>query len=546
MRTLPGLWLAPEAWSMWRLRPETGFALLVLGLLVGSPSEAQGAASPRANHDVTPRVSGPASVPAALRPPRGTCSKSARRALDEARRSAHRRVKTREMPETMASIVTHAPSATGEAGPPAVPAPLQAVMASAERALSQDPTCTEARAWLGAARCALGDLEGGRAIYEAIAAREREKGVPWSLRRGYALRVATRGLAACLPRDGTAAVDQIDEMPHGEGLRLSAVGDVHLGRGWRSGRSGVTPPREGRGFFDEVKPLLAPADLVFGNLETALLDEGESQKCARKERPEVCHSFRAPTVLAHRLAEAGFDVLSLANNHAGDFGMRGTESTLAALGEAGMAAVGMGGTMHTAEVQGRRVAVLAFGVNALAYRLTDIAAAAAVVRSAAQAHDIVVVSFHGGAEGPAHARVPRKPERYLGEQRGDVYAFAHAVVDAGADLVIGHGPHVWRGMELYRGRLIAYSLGNFSSWYTFPTRGSAAESGVLEVELAGNGVALTVTLHPTRLARTGRPVLDVERSIIKRVRRLSALDFGDPLVDDEGRWQRTTRIAEGP
>lgn len=420
---------------------------------------------------------------------------------------------------------------------------LEHILARAGEALELDAHCIEAQAWQGLAHCALGASDAGRQAYLRLAAAWQDARPGEQRRQAYALRTAAKGLAACPPRDEGAMVAALEERPTGEGLRLALVGDVHLGRGWRGERPGVTPPRKGADYFREVAHLLQSADLTLGNLETALLDEGESRKCAQKARPDVCHAFRAPTALARRLADAGFDALSLANNHAGDFGMVGVHHTLRALADAGIAGVGIGGTLHSAEVRGLRVATLAFGTNGLAYRLTDLDDAAAVVRHTARSHDIVIVSFHGGAEGPGHAHVPRKPERYLGEERGDVYAFAHAVVDAGADLVFGHGPHVWRGLELYRGRLIAYSLGNFSSWHTFPTRGPAAHTGVLEVQLAENGAALSATLHPTRLSRSGRPELDPDRSILERVRRLSEADFGDALLDAEGRWQRSLPLA---
>ena len=89
----------------------------------------------------------------------------------------------------------------------------------------------------------------------------------------------------------------------------------------------------------------------------------------------------------------------------------------------------------------------------------------------AATHDIVIVSFHGGAEGNGAEMLPFAREIFAGEDRGNVVEFAHAMVDAGADLVLGHGPHVVRPMELYRDRLIAYSLGNFATYYGISVEG---------------------------------------------------------------------------
>ena len=161
------------------------------------------------------------------------------------------------------------------------------------------------------------------------------------------------------------------------------------------------------------------------------------------------------------------------------------------------------------------------------------------MRAAARDHDLVFVSFHGGAEGATQTRVPRREETAYGENRGDVFAFSRAMVDAGADLVLGHGPHVLRGMEIYRGRLIAYSLGNFSSWNGFNLRGALGISAVLTVSLASNGVALDASLSPVRLVRPGIPTPDPAAEAIATVRRLSESDFGDPMFDAMGTWRRS-------
>ena len=111
---------------------------------------------------------------------------------------------------------------------------------------------------------------------------------------------------------------------------------------------------------------------------------------------------------------------------------------------------------------GRRIAFVGFSSYAWSASINDFAGVGALVRRAARRADLVVAFFHGGAEGAGKVHVPHGYETAFGENRGNLRRFARRAVDAGADLVLGSGPHVLRGMELYRGRLIAYSLGNLT------------------------------------------------------------------------------------
>jgi poly-gamma-glutamate capsule biosynthesis protein CapA/YwtB (metallophosphatase superfamily) len=145
---------------------------------------------------------------------------------------------------------------------------------------------------------------------------------------------------------------------------------------------------------------------------------------------------------------------------------------------------------------------------------------------------LVVVSMHAGAEGEAALHVPRTTEMFLGANRGNVFAFARAVIDAGADLVIGHGPHVPRGMEVYRGRLIAYSLGNFATWGSFNVRGPSGLGLVLQVVLREDGTLVGLRIRSTRQDKgsaawaagiAAEP--DPDEGARKLVERLSREDF---------------------
>jgi poly-gamma-glutamate capsule biosynthesis protein CapA/YwtB (metallophosphatase superfamily) len=327
------------------------------------------------------------------------------------------------------------------------------------------------------------------------------------------------------PREETPAA--------GPTLSVAAVGDVQLGMAWPPGHLAL-PPDDARDVFDGVKAALAAGEVHFGNLETVLADGGESKKCGKKSTK--CYAFRVPTAFAASLRAAGFDVMSIANNHAGDFGPAGRKSTVAALDAAGIRHSGPLGDIASWDVGGRRVALVAFSFGSDVYRIQELATARKVVADLKRRHDFVLVSFHGGAEGTGAAHVPAGVETFLGESRGDVRAFAHAVVEAGADLVLGHSPHLLRAMEVYQGRLIAYSLGNFSSWDTFNLTGPLGVTGILHVTLAANGVATRVELVPAVLAKPGRPVLDASAQAVSAVRKLSTEDFGKPLLDETGVW----------
>jgi hypothetical protein len=317
--------------------------------------------------------------------------------------------------------------------------------------------------------------------------------------------------------------------PEPRPLTFAAVGDVMLGSSFPDETGGLLPPDDGRGLLAEVTPILSAADVAFANLEGPLLDAGRSEKCARS-RPGRCYAFRVPTRYGKLLHEAGIDVVSLANNHVGDFGDAGRASTRATLDALGIRYAGAPGEVARLDIGGLRVALVAFATSSGTNDLRDLAEAARIVAEADASADLVVVSFHGGAEGAGHQHVPAGAEEFLGEHRGDLRAFARAVVDAGADLVLGHGPHVVRGMEVLKGRLVAYSLGNFATYGGFNLSGPNGLTLVLEARLAPDGTFLGGKIHPGRQERPGGPRLDPAGTVIPIVRRLSVEDFGASAV----------------
>ena len=303
--------------------------------------------------------------------------------------------------------------------------------------------------------------------------------------------------------------------PRAGTVRITAVGDIVMG----SPPYGL-PPDGGASFFDPVDRLI-DGDVVLGNLEGTLATGGAS-KCGGGS--PNCFAFRTPPSYARWLREAGFTVMNLANNHAYDFGAQGQRETIAALNRVRIPHTGRPGQVTVQRVRGIRVALVGFASYTWANDLTDIPAARRIVRRAARDADVVVVTMHAGAEGSDRTHVTPGTEFFLGENRGDSMAFSRAVIDAGADLVVGHGPHVMRGMEFYKGRLIAYSMGNFAGYEVFSLGGNLSTSGVLQVTLRANGAWVRGRLRPTAIVGAGTPAPG--GSGVSLVSSMSRQDFG--------------------
>jgi len=306
-------------------------------------------------------------------------------------------------------------------------------------------------------------------------------------------------------------------------ISIAAVGDMMIGTDYPKNH---LPDDDGVSFLTAVTPFLAAADIAFGNLEGVLVDGGEpGKKC---KNLNACYLFRSPTRYAEFYRDAGFDVLSLANNHARDFGEEGRTSTMQALDAIGIHHSGREGEFASFEVNGLKIALLAYAVTIESNLMLDYALAEQTVIEYAAAHDIVIVTFHGGAEGATMMHVPFAEEEYYGEPRGDVAKFARLMVDAGADLVLGHGPHVVRGMERYKDRLIAYSLGNFATYYGISVDGVKGIAPILTTTLDGEGRFVEGEIISTVQLRPDGPSIDPENRALNLIRGLSIEDFGNP------------------
>ena len=320
----------------------------------------------------------------------------------------------------------------------------------------------------------------------------------------------------------SAAIEAPAPLPPRE-LVIAAVGDMMIGTDYPFDH---LPDDDGLGFLQAVTPLLSSADIAFGNLEGVLLNGGTAaKKCSN---PSACYLFRSPTRYAQRFADAGFDAISLANNHARDFGEEGRTSSMQSLAALGIRHSGRVDDFAEWVDGDVRIALAAYAVTKNSNMMLDVDLAAATVFELASRNDIVIVSFHGGAEGLDALHIPFAEETYYDEPRGDVVEFARTMIDAGADLVLGHGPHVVRGMELYRNRLIAYSLGNFATYYGISVAGLKGIAPVLVSTVNRDGEFVSGHIHSTRQIRPDGPSLDPDRQALRWIRQLSFADFGNP------------------
>jgi poly-gamma-glutamate capsule biosynthesis protein CapA/YwtB (metallophosphatase superfamily) len=323
--------------------------------------------------------------------------------------------------------------------------------------------------------------------------------------------------SAAAAQPAPAEADEADDS-----ITFSATGDIIMGSA-----PNKLPANDGAGFFDSVRAALK-SDLVMGNLEQPLTGDTGTSKCGTPARAN-CFAFRSPPSYAEHLVDAGFELMNTANNHSKDFGTQGYKNTVKALEDAGLKHTGAQGQITVVEVKGVQVAVVGFSPYAGANNLNDLGAARAVIKEAAGRADLVVVQVHMGAEGSDMGHVKPGNELFFGENRGDPIKFSKAVIDAGADVVVGHGPHVLRGMEFYKGKLIAYSLGNFAGGgKTLSSNGVLKYGGVLHVSLNRDGSFAGGKFQSTYLDSTGKPTRDGDKERgLARVRELSEADFGD-------------------
>jgi len=335
--------------------------------------------------------------------------------------------------------------------------------------------------------------------------------------RGASILVAAVAVAVAALTPSLGGAVAVAARPEHRSITLEWVGDIAL-----STERGL-PPGGLIGALAPVRGLLRDAQLTIGNLEGTLSVSGTS-KCGGIGGGN-CYAFQAPPAYAGQLRSLGFGDMNLANNHSLDYGPSGRAQTIGALDAAGITHDGLPGEIAIRRVDGERIAILGFAPYPYDANLLDIPAAQALVRRARRRASLVVVIIHAGAEGADQTHTPYGEQYFLGEDRGNARAFAHAVIDAGASIVLGSGPHVIRGIQRYRRRMIAYSLGNFVGYHTLAGGGVLSESAILRVTLGPGGRVIRGRWISIRLVG-GLPRRDPTNARAQLVQALSVEDFG--------------------
>ena len=326
-----------------------------------------------------------------------------------------------------------------------------------------------------------------------------------------------RSLSRSILLIGALAGLQADE------IVIHAVGDVMPGAG--------NPSAVPQDLFDAI-PQLRGADLLFGNFEGSVSDDASlARPC--KGRPGTCFRFVMPTDAVRLIGNTGFDVVNIGNNHAGDAGPGSIPRTIQAVESNSRVCVTGVQERQSCLVtskSGVKIAVAGFSPHEGSLHAVR-ANVVETVRAAKKTAPIVVVSFHIGAEGLSAQHVTKKEEWFLGDSRGNVYEVAHAAIDAGADLVVGHGPHCLRAIELYKGRLIVYSMGNFATNGSFSLDGNLKYGALYQIRLSEDGALKRCRIVSTVQNKTAvpphiiTPAVDPERNAYQLIRQLTMDDF---------------------
>jgi len=332
------------------------------------------------------------------------------------------------------------------------------------------------------------------------------------------------------------AQDTVDIFAHRllkDTVTIIAVGDMMLGTNYPD--NSYLPSNQGKNQLASIDSVLKGADILFGNLEGVILNEGGTHKNCKN--PKTCYIFRSPEYMVSRIKEAGFNVMSVANNHAGDFGTAGRDNTSRVLDSLQINYAGNSNQPFTTfMVDGMKYGFAAFAPNVGTPSINDLDSAKSTIMHLDSLVDIVIVSFHGGAEGAKYTHIPKKREYFYNENRGDVYKFAHAMIDAGADVILGHGPHVPRAIEVYNKRFIAYSLGNFCTYGRFNLSGNNGLAPIVKVKTNAKGEFMAGNIIAAKQIGAGTPVIDQKKRSITLIKKLSEEDLPESeiSIDEEG------------
>lgn len=313
-------------------------------------------------------------------------------------------------------------------------------------------------------------------------------------------------------------------------ITITAVGDIMLGSNYPS--PSLLPSGDSN-ILRNVSSILKDSDLTFGNLEGTLFDNGGSPKSCGN--PSACYVFRMPSKYGKYLSDAGFDFMSIGNNHNGDFGLEGRIQTMKNLDSLNIKYAGVKDKAEYAfiEKDGIKYGFVAFAPNLGTVNINDIEYAKSLIKKVKSQSDVLIVSFHGGAEGNQHQHVTKKNEVFYGENRSNVYEFAHIAIDSGADIIFGQGPHVTRAIELYKNKFISYSAGNFATFGKFNLSGPSGIAPIFKITINSNGDFQEGKIIATYQTKGGLgPKIDPNKSVIQKIIELNAADFkeGNGLV----------------
>ena len=324
---------------------------------------------------------------------------------------------------------------------------------------------------------------------------------------------------------------------------IIGVGDIMLGSNYPFE---YLLPKNDANILQNTQNILKNADITVGNLEGTLFDNGGTPKSCNN--PNLCYAFRMPSKYGKYLKEAGFDYLSIANNHSNDFGEIGIKETIKNLDNLGIKYSGIKDISESTilEKDGKKFGFISFSPNSATLKLNDYNYAKKLISELKSKVDIVIVMFHGGAEGANAEHITKRHEIFHGEDRGNVYEFAHFAIDNGADIIFGQGPHVTRAVELYKNKFISYSGGNFATFGKINISGSMGIAPIFKIRIDNKGDFISGEIIPVRQTyKSLGPFIDSEKLAIKKIISLNKSDFpnGNGLsISEEGKITKTNNL----
>jgi len=333
-------------------------------------------------------------------------------------------------------------------------------------------------------------------------------------------------------------ISEVQQKDESDFVSIVAVGDIMIGSTYPQN---ILPADDAISYFKNVDSILQDADITFGNLEGTLFNgTGKVKKCSD---PSICYSFKMPEHYVDRIKDAGFDWLSIANNHIGDFGRDGINSTVNILEKSKLKYAGLKEYPYSLDtINGLIYAFTAFAPNNETLDINNYQFLDSIVKALDSISNIVIVSFHGGAEGRKFKHIERKDELFLNEKRGNPYKFARVAIDAGADLILGHGPHVTRAVDVYKNRFIAYSLGNFATFGRFNLKKENGFAPILKIKINNKGEFQEATITSIKQIGKGVPAIDSTNQAFFEMKKLTNIDFPETKLSFDSTNYKVTVI----